>query len=1255
MSCFEFSFPRLINTCIFTNPIALDLDLAILFAQIAAEFGRAYDHVRAGETNQPSRHLTSWYLTRAAAGGGDDAISARRRVPLPLAGQSMDDGQGYVLHGELEPSSTNEEGQARDGRRVKMMLPNPTSWAFDRSKSDRGIWVATKGGGARYKLLQPDAEAVSLDATITVGEGAGEEAAAAETADVRRTAVEATLPSQSDVHLPLRARLGLLSNLVDLLSEPFGGGDGDGDGGDGEEEANYVPIHAVRTPAAIHALLSPTPEILAQHNTSEEPLNSEPFDLELLRECPGFVRRHLAAMHPLLDGDSVFMSELEAMEAARQPSKTDSNDAGNDDDVKWSDEGYLRSAEGAEKRGRRTAWGDLISGEGEGGGSRVRPNRLIDIEIQRASEQAPEEEEAPDGGTGTNEAAEEDVPDYGHAIDYDDEEDDEDDVVAQTSKNKRPTATMRPAFDDSDDSDSDSDSDSDDDDAIVRRKKTSSNDNEAIPGVATDLDPLEYLSVPPGAEFSPEAIAAAVENMAAFLTPEPGEGDMDPSAYSSDNLPTKFAIDEGKISDFVESYVQQPTVPSLESILLASEAIRRSEKKVLKSMFKITKDHPVPSGKIVFDKWLDTAILLVKTSRDSSALVIASIMDLICDFGVIKDAKQVRLLKSKFDVDWAVCAEKARICADRNGLETALEACEKAQKHVSALMGGASTSGTVASKRPAQNSAAADVAAAMAVAAAMVPTNGAASKAASITPPTVPGKSAEAIAKEKNAKEEKDKLRRQRMAQMLKKAKLSYGASSKKSSDTTASADAAFKPTAIAEPKKEDTKRSSLPPPRSSGGWGTSDRKSESSGGGWGSSSNRTGESPATSGSGWGKPSSSAESSGGGWGQPSGSEPSSSGGGWGRPSDSKPSSSSGGGWGSSSRQESPAPPSRDGRGGDWGRSRDAPREAKGGWGTSSRPDSQEGPRSGAGGGWGAPAPPAPSSGGWGSSGGGGGGGRPDDRSRGGWSNSGRPDFDDRGGGASYNSRSQKRPREDGGWGGRGGGSRQDGPPYQETRRADDATKRRRFDAAPPAAPAPVEAPPMGRGRGRGRGAGRGKDANLPAWMTRGDAPAPPPAAQAVPPTAAPVPAMNLDVAAIADAVAMAQATAQVVVPPVAPVGAGGHSGRGRGKQANLPAWMTRGDAPAQTPVTAPPAALVAPVPAQAAVSNGPLALNQDASFKAFQADQRGFNGGGRGPGGRGGRFGPGGGAPAPSMGRGRGRGRGKDLNKPAWMTKQESM
>ena len=128
MSCFEFSFPRLINTCIFTNPIALDLDLAILFAQIAAEFGRAYDHVRAGGTDpnpDPGRPLTNWYLTRAA--DGEDAISARRRVPLPLAGQSMDDGQGYVLHGELEPSSTNEEGQARDGRRVKMMLSNPTS------------------------------------------------------------------------------------------------------------------------------------------------------------------------------------------------------------------------------------------------------------------------------------------------------------------------------------------------------------------------------------------------------------------------------------------------------------------------------------------------------------------------------------------------------------------------------------------------------------------------------------------------------------------------------------------------------------------------------------------------------------------------------------------------------------------------------------------------------------------------------------------------------------------------------------------------------------------------------------------------------------------------------------------------------------------------------------------------------------------------------------------------------------------------
>ena len=39
-------------------------------------------------------------------------------------------------------------------------------------------------------------------------------------------------------------------------------------------------------------------------------------------------------------------------------------------------------------------------------------------------------------------------------------------------------------------------------------------------------------------------------------------------------------------------------------------------------------------------------------------LLVVSIMSLICDFDVIKDAKQLAVLKSKFSINWLEIVEK---------------------------------------------------------------------------------------------------------------------------------------------------------------------------------------------------------------------------------------------------------------------------------------------------------------------------------------------------------------------------------------------------------------------------------------------------------------------------------------------------------------------------------------------------------------------------------------------------------------------
>ena len=628
--------------------------------QIGAEFGRAYDQAKrekgyADDSNNvgANRHLTNWYLTKKTEPDidpdGSDAeldhdpleekkraLSVHRRVPLPLKTQSLN---GYVLYGDLEPSTSNDEGRARAGQTVKVVITKPSTWVFDRTKSNRGIWVTTGISRGWYRLKQPNTDPVELDTTITLKKSGQPESPSR----------KASLPSQETVHLPLRARLGLLSNLVDLLSEPYGGGSStdNGDAAGKDEDGithNYVPIHAKRTPEAIHALLSPSEEIWKEHNTPEQPLNSEPFDLELLKECPGFVRRHLDAMHALLDADCLFMSSLTEMDKARTDAGKDrpAEGAYGDDDVGWSDESYRTSAESAEARGRRTPWGDIIPGE-EG---KVRPNRLIDIEIQRAARMANEavDDEHVD--------AEEEAEDYG-----DDDDSDEEDVGAQPWKRKAATAAASSSLGKKRvvAEDDDSDDDGSGDKANKKKSKLSYDDNlrekqlgansiaaddiTAIPGVASDFDPLDYLAAEPGAELSPDAIAAAVKTLSKFLSPEPSDDDMSAATYSSGDVPTKFALSEDQVSAFIGDFVHRPNIPSLESILLATETIRRSEKKVMKMMFKIIKAHSQVAGKIVFDKWLDTAILLVGRSKACSTLIMSSIMNLICDFSVIKDAQ----------------------------------------------------------------------------------------------------------------------------------------------------------------------------------------------------------------------------------------------------------------------------------------------------------------------------------------------------------------------------------------------------------------------------------------------------------------------------------------------------------------------------------------------------------------------------------------------------------------------------------------
>jgi len=153
---------------------------------------------------------------------------------------------------------------------------------------------------------------------------------------------------------------------------------------------NYVPVHARRSPANIHALLSPNDDTYRKFNAPDEPLNREPFDLELLERFPDFVRRHLMNYHPLLHPGCAFMKRLVTMtEGTEEEEKRKSWVLLPEEQPEqirgqlgspWTTADYLRSATEAEQRSQRTPWGDVLPDA-----KPIQPNRLIDIEIRNAA------------------------------------------------------------------------------------------------------------------------------------------------------------------------------------------------------------------------------------------------------------------------------------------------------------------------------------------------------------------------------------------------------------------------------------------------------------------------------------------------------------------------------------------------------------------------------------------------------------------------------------------------------------------------------------------------------------------------------------------------------------------------------------------------------------------------------------------------------------------------------------------------------
>ena len=267
-------------------------------------------------------------------------LSLKRRYPLPE--DFKFDGDQYMLHGYLISASGTTE------KNVPVVLTKLKSWEVDLSLTWRGIWVETES--ACYYLKDPCHVAVPR---VTYFDGDEQNKSSS------LLAKDPYLPSQMSLDLILRAKISLLSNIIDIFCEKKG-----------NKSHHYAPLHAKIRVEESHKMLSLDSSLLKLKYKHVKPvLNEEPFDLKLLKqkEVTMFVWKCLRNYHLTLSDNSTFMKSLLALTKEQESQKQHQNE--------WREIDYQKGALIAEKRGKRESWGEPLPNYDE-----VRPNRLIELE-----------------------------------------------------------------------------------------------------------------------------------------------------------------------------------------------------------------------------------------------------------------------------------------------------------------------------------------------------------------------------------------------------------------------------------------------------------------------------------------------------------------------------------------------------------------------------------------------------------------------------------------------------------------------------------------------------------------------------------------------------------------------------------------------------------------------------------------------------------------------------------------------------------
>jgi hypothetical protein len=297
------------------------------------------------DANLIHRSLMDWYITKNEDPDGE-LIGIRHDIePLDEKFFQKSQQKHYFLHGRLILSAHSSSNSRSLPKSIPIRIQLDGRWALDRSHQHRGIWVQTDI--AWYWLKRP----CSIRSTVKL-----------RIKGIPNVCLEATIPSQEDLHTILRAKLGLVSNWCDLLL--FDEKDPD--------SRTLLKRHSRHRPEQIYEELSPGPELLERYPDRSH----EPFDAILQFQVPGissFVKSHLFGWY--LDTESILFNSFQESSSKKQQLNSPTFIMAQN--IKW----WKESAKASETRSARYPWGEPLPGV-----KRIDPNWVFSARLALAAD-----------------------------------------------------------------------------------------------------------------------------------------------------------------------------------------------------------------------------------------------------------------------------------------------------------------------------------------------------------------------------------------------------------------------------------------------------------------------------------------------------------------------------------------------------------------------------------------------------------------------------------------------------------------------------------------------------------------------------------------------------------------------------------------------------------------------------------------------------------------------------------------------------